>query len=94
MPGISTESLRVVVLRGTLVIVGDKNQPASSEQRDVVFRLVERGFGRFARAVHLAGAIDGSHASARLANGELRVVLPKIDERRGRELRIAIEDGT
>ena len=48
------------------------------------YHLVERDFGRFARAVRVHVAVDAARASATLRDGELRIVLPKIAERRGR----------
>jgi HSP20 family protein len=94
LPGISAASLRVVLLRDVLVIAGDKTQTPVSHERGAVFHLIERGFGRFARAIHLSVALDGSRACATLKDGELRVVMPRIAERRGRELRIPLKDGT
>ena len=57
------------------------------------YHLVERGSGRFARAVRVSAAFDGSRAVVSLVRGELRVVLPKIYDRRGvaRGLPIATE---
>ena len=52
-----------------------------------------RGYGRFARVVQLGCACDAGQASAILRNGELRVTLPKIAERRGRARRIPLNDG-
>jgi HSP20 family molecular chaperone IbpA len=52
--------------------------------------LVERGFGRFARAVRLEGAFDGGRITATIRAGELRIVVPKIAERRGREFLVPI----
>jgi HSP20 family protein len=94
LPGVSTASLRVALIEGVLVIAGDKLEARVSDRDGAVFHLVERGFGRFARAIHLGAAIDGSRADAALRDGELRVVIPKIPERRGRELRIPVEDAT
>jgi HSP20 family protein len=87
--GVAADSLQVVVVHNTLVILGDK-RPAVCAHREAAFHLVERAFGRFARAVRLSGAFDAGSADARLRDGELRVTLPRIDERRGREFRIAV----
>ena len=54
------------------------------------FHVAERVFGRFTRAVRLSGAFDVARADARLRDGELRLVLPRIEERRGREHRIPV----
>ena len=90
LPGVSRESIRVVFTSGTLVITGRK-RPPTCEHRDAAFHLAERGFGQFAWGVRLAMAIDAGHARAVFEAGELRVTLPRIEERRGHEIRIAIE---
>jgi HSP20 family molecular chaperone IbpA len=52
--------------------------------------MAERTFGRFARAVRIGGAVDAGKARATLVKGELRIVFPRIEERRGGQIRIAI----
>jgi HSP20 family protein len=89
LPGVPVEAITVLVNRGTVVVAGQKKTGAC-EHRGAAFHLAERSFGRFARAVRLTGAYDGGRARATLRNGELRVVLPRIDERRGRKLRIPV----
>jgi HSP20 family molecular chaperone IbpA len=48
------------------------------------FHLVERGYGRFARVIHLNRPCDPSSARATFIDGELRIAVPKIADRRGR----------
>jgi HSP20 family protein len=60
---------------------------------DASFHLVERGYGRFARVIRLTAACDTGKARATFVNGELRVTMPKIQERRGRSLRIPVTGG-
>lgn len=90
LPGVDGAAVRVLLKSSLLVIAGHK--PRSDEALNTVpqFHLVERVFGRFARVVRLNGAFDGARASATLRDGELRVVLPKIHERRGRAVRVAV----
>jgi len=86
--GIPIDALRVVFRAGVLLVVGEKAPaPAAGEQ---TFHLVEREFGRFARAVRLNGAFDVPNARTTLVDGELTIVLPKIAERRGRAHRIRV----
>ncbi len=92
VPGTSADGLRILIKNGTVLIVGEKDR-AEPSPTPTSYHLVERGFGRFARAVRIHAAVDASRAQARLANGELRVVLPKIVERRGREIMVVIETG-
>jgi HSP20 family protein len=90
LPGVAADHLQVVVARNTLVIMGRKMPSGCEHQREAAFHIAERGFGRFARAVRLSGAFDVARGAATLGDGELRVTLSRIDERRGREHRIAI----
>ena len=46
--------------------------------------------GRFARTVRLGRPCDASRARAQCSNGELRITVPKIAERRGRTLQIEV----
>lgn len=89
LPGIAVHDVQVVFGRGVIVI-GGRKLPPGCEHGDAAFHLAERAFGGFARAVRLNGAFDAGRATATLASGELRIVLPRIEERRGRELRIPV----
>ena len=42
-------------------------------------------------AVRIGGAVDADQARARLSHGELRVVLPRREERRGQGIVIPID---
>ena len=89
LPGVPVAHIRLLFSQGTLILAGRK-LPAACAHREAAFHLAERSFGRFARAVRLNGAFDAGRATATLASGELRVVLPRIEERRGRDIRISI----
>jgi HSP20 family protein len=90
LPGGSAEGVRILSKGDTLLIAGEK--PARRARAESSFHLVERGYGRFARVVRLARACDSSRATAALSNGELRISIPKIAERRGQPIRISISD--
>ncbi len=91
VPGVPPESLRIAVRRSTLLVVGAKL--AIPADPNVRFHLAERSYGRFARAVRLAGAFDAARARAVVKGGLLRIVLPRLEDRRGRVLKIAVERG-
>src|SRR5688500_5009915 len=90
LPGVEREGLQVVFSRGTVLIAGVK-RPSVCSHTDAAFHLAERAFGRFARAVRISGAVDAGRATATLAAGELRILLPRIAERRGRQIDIPVE---
>lgn len=89
VPGVAATAVRLVFSQGTVIIVGRK-RPATCAHGKAAFHLAERSFGRFARAVRLNGAFDAGRASATLTAGELRIILPRIEERRGQDIRIEI----
>ena len=91
LPGVSPDAVRILFKSGVVLIVGEKERPDLSRRGPASFHLVERDFGRFARAVRINAAIDGAQARARLVNGELRVILPRITDRRGAGLLIPID---
>lgn len=88
VPGMSAAALRVAIRHNTVLVVGAKLTPPPGDAR---FHLAERSYGRFARAVRVAGAFDASRSKAVLSNGLLRVVLPRIEDRRGRLVHIDVE---
>jgi HSP20 family protein len=89
LPGVPAAQIDVTFSRNVLLISGDK-VPAACDHADAAFHVAERAFGRFARAIGLDGAFDAGKAVATLTNGELRVVLPRVQERRGARIRIPV----
>ena len=88
LSGVAPEAIRILFRASVLVIAGEKAAPRPGGPQ--TFHLVEREFGRFARAVRLNGAFDVQSARASLRNGELRIRLPKLGDRRGQPHRIAV----
>jgi HSP20 family protein len=86
--GVPAEAIRILFRDGVVLVAGEKAPPRTSEEQ--TFHLVEREFGRFARAVRVSGSINVALASASLRDGELTVLLPKMIERRGQGHRIRV----
>ena len=91
LPGMSPSAVRVLSKGDAILIVGEK--PPRRVRGESTFHLVERGYGRFARAVRAGRTCDTARAKAVMIDGELRITLPKIAERRGRTQSIAIAGG-
>ena len=88
LPGVDQTTVRIVCKGDSVLIAGEK--AARRARSESSFHLVERGYGRFARVVRLARGCDTSKARATLANGELHISLPKVNERRGKPIQISI----
>ena len=92
LSGVAPEAVRILFRASVLVIAGEKAAPRRPDGPQT-FHLVEREFGRFARAVRVTGAFDLPNAKATMREGELTVVLPKRADRRGTAHRISIATG-
>src|SRR6476661_8103285 len=89
VPGVAASEIEIVFARNVLLVTGQK-QPALYADGNAAFHIAERAFGRFGRAIKLEAAFDAARATASLTDGELRIVVPRREERRGRQIRIPI----
>ncbi len=89
LPGVPASGVRALIKGGVVIVIGEKPS-VSCGCEGAQFHIAERSFGRFARGVRLHGSFDGARAQATLRGGELRIVIPRLDERRGGEIVIPI----
>ncbi len=89
IPGVPVSAVRVWVRQNTVLVVGAKLGGTSPP--DARYHVAERSSGRFARGVRLTTAVDSGAARAYVSAGQLRVVLPRLEERRGHLIQIPIE---
>jgi HSP20 family protein len=89
VPGIAPESVRVL-LKGAVVLIAGEKRVQGPAAGAGGYHLVERASGRFARAVRVTGAFDGANVRATLSEGELRVRLPKLADRRGKATAVPV----
>ena len=86
LPGVPQNEVKITLDNNVLTISGEKKQEVK-EDRDNVLR-VERSYGRFERSFSLPSHVksDGVHASYQ--DGILRIVLPKAEQAKTREIQI------
>ena len=89
VPGLLEESLRLVAREGLLVVSGERRD--RRPQGVVAFHCMERPTGRFTREIPIDRALDVRKAEARLERGLLTITIPRLKDRRGRELVIPVE---
>lgn len=90
VPGLPAESLRVVFHEGQVAISG-KREERRRAGTVAGFLCMERPHGSFRRRIPVEGALDFDSARARLARGILTVTLPRLEERRKKEIVISIQ---
>jgi HSP20 family molecular chaperone IbpA len=88
LPGVDRAAIRVLSKGDSVLIAGEK--PPRRVHGESSFHLVERGYGRFARAVRVGRPCDMAKATAIFADGELRISLPKLSDRRGRTIQVEV----
>jgi HSP20 family protein len=89
LPGVKKEHVQVLLQDGYLRIVGEKKPPVHNTRAH--YLCLERSYGRFSRIIHLNSVVDMDAANARMHNGVLTIVLPKLSNRRRTEMAIPIE---
>ena len=93
LPGVSVEQIKIGLTGSKLRIWGEKKRKPA-RQRIISYLCSERSYGKFNRVVPLRWTISARNASAELKNGILHIRLPKIEDRRGSEVMVAVKDGS
>jgi HSP20 family protein len=91
LPGVAADQIKIGLTNSQLRVWGEKKRRLS-RGRITSHLCSERSYGRFTRIVPLRWTINVSDATAELANGVLVVRLPKTEDRRGKEFKIAVKD--
>ena len=93
LPGVTAEQIKIGLSNTKLRIWGEKKRRAN-RRKILSYLCSERSFGPFERIVPLRWTFSIREASANVCNGMLYIHLPKIEDRRGEEILIAVKDST
>ena len=77
LPGVTAESVRVVVSERVLAIAGERTRPKVPGR---VYQQMEIEYGTFERQVRLVEDVDPERARARFELGVLTIELPVVEE--------------
>jgi HSP20 family protein len=91
LPGLAAEQINIRLSNTRLRLWGEKKR-RPARRRIVSYLCSERSYGKFSRVVHLRWTIAVRDATAKLMNGILLVRLPKIEDRRGGEHCVKVDD--
>jgi len=91
LPGVSVEQIKIGLTNTKLRIWGEKKR-RPARRRIMSYHCSERSYGKFNRVVRLRWTICVRTATAELNNGMLHIYLPKIEDRRGSEVLVAVKD--
>lgn len=90
IPGVSEESVDIVLEEGLLTLKGEKKLPYDKDS-DTFFRL-ERNFGKFSRTFSLPNSVDTNGIRASMKEGVLRIEIPKKEEVKPKVIKVTRED--
>ena len=93
LPGVSADQIKIALCNSKLRIWGEKKR-RPNRRRIISYLCSERSFGKFGRVVPLRWTFCIRSATAEIENGVLHIHLPKIEDRRGEEVLIAVKDAT
>ncbi|MCX7858159.1 MAG: Hsp20/alpha crystallin family protein [Deltaproteobacteria bacterium] len=89
LPGIDPKNIDISLTENMLTIKGEKKQEKEEEGEN--YHFVERSYGSFTRSIKLPGQVQSDKISASYKNGVLKVVLPKTEEAKKKEIKIKVE---
>ncbi len=91
LPGLTADQIKIGATNTQLRIWGEKKR-RMPRNRIISHLCSERSYGKFSRIVPLRWTVSLQNAIAEISNGMLTIKLPKIEDRRGVEFKIAVKD--
>lgn len=86
LPGVNKDDVKISVEKGVLSIQGERKENGLGAGARGILR--EQRQGKFGRNVRLPYDVDAAAVSAELADGLLKIVLPKAEAARAHEIRV------
>jgi HSP20 family protein len=90
LPGIDPDKVEVWILNGILTIEGPKRKRVEEPGR-VNYLCVERSYDAFRRILKITVPINPKKGAATYDRGILTITFPKVEEKRGEPIKIAVE---
>jgi HSP20 family protein len=88
LPGLTAKDIELTVAGEALTVLGARHRSAAIP--DDAYRRQERPFGAWSRTFTLPGKVDADRVEASLALGVLRVVVPKADDPKPRQITVTM----
>jgi HSP20 family protein len=89
LPGMEAKDIEISLNEGLLTIKGEKKQEI--EEKEEGYHLIERSYGSFTRSIRLPKEVQSDKINASYKNGVLKVILPKSEEAKKKEIKIKVE---
>ncbi len=94
VPGIQPDDLNISIDKSTVTLSGTIRSAAESEEgQNASWHLSELSYGSFERSLTLPFEFDANRAEASFDNGMLRLVLPKAESEKPRQIKVKVGSG-
>lgn len=88
IPGMDPKDIDISLSDSMLTIRGEKKQ--EREEKEADYHLVERSYGAFTRSIQIPKPVQSEKIAASHKNGVLKIVLPKSEEAKKKEIKIKV----
>jgi HSP20 family protein len=89
LPEVKKEDIQVTLDNNLLTIRGERKFQEETKREN--YHRIERSYGEFMRSFTLPAAIDSGKISAEYKDGVLRVVLPKREEAKPKQIEVKVK---
>jgi HSP20 family protein len=86
LPGMKSDELNIQVTGNGISISGERKIPV--EGNNIKYHRREREAGTFSRSINLPGEIDVNKVEASMENGVLKVIIPKSETAKPRQITV------
>jgi HSP20 family protein len=90
VPGVDPDKIEIEVDNDILTISGRVEK--EEEEKEEKFYRFERGYGEFRRQFSLPAKIDPQKVTAKVKNGVLTIILPKVEKELKKKIKVEKED--
>ena len=88
LPGVDKKDVKLSYSNGQLQISGERAE--EKEEKETQFHRIERNYGKYYRSFKLPEKIVEDKIKAEFNNGSLKVVIPKAEEVKPKEIEIKV----
>ncbi len=87
LPGMERKDIALNLEKNVLTLKGERR--FEKEAKDDNYHRIERSYGAFSRSFAIPATVDDEHISAEYKEGVLKIALPKKEQAKPKQIRIA-----
>lgn len=91
LPGVQKEDINIEVTENSISIEGIKRREKEGKEESLKYYCMGRAYGKFKRRFNIPKPFNMKEVKAKLDNGLLVIILPKLIDRRKKKIKIPVE---